>query len=87
LNFAFHCFLNLRIIQLRESGIYEHWLKNSINLKGFGPDIDETPDESYEYNDFSLNQLRGVFYLMIFGIIFGILLIRFEKILHYLANY
>ncbi len=34
----------------------------------------------------SLNQLKGVFYLMIFGIVFGILLIIVEKILFYLAN-
>jgi hypothetical protein len=74
------CFSYLRIIQLRENCIYEHWLKNSINLKSFDSEIDETPDQTYEYNDLSLNQIRGVFYLIIFGIIYGILLIIFEKL-------
>jgi hypothetical protein len=60
---------------LRYSGIYEHWVRDSVNLKGFGPDIDVVPNESHDYNVLSLNQLRGVFYLMIFGIVSGVLLI------------
>jgi hypothetical protein len=67
---------------LRESGVYEKWVKNSVNLNGFGPDIDMIDSVTYDYSPLSLSHLKGVFYFMISGIIFSIFpLLIFENFL------
>ena len=78
--FAFF-YLPQSIVRLRESGIYDQWMREALKLKGFGPDVtDEVDTDKYEFEALSVYELRGVFCLFGIGIIISIIGLAMEWI-------
>jgi hypothetical protein len=69
---------------LNESGIYNNWLSflqilnKSVNIK---------INEKYMIFQFNILRLKGVYYLLLIGIVFSIIILLLEKFnFHYQKN-